>query len=78
MTDITPKSDRLVATYLAEHPEYAAEFGYHQGLGPVMTAAGLDLFVDWAVERGHIKSANRAKAKALMAAANRLRSEDGR
>lgn len=70
-----PKADSAVAEFLAEHPEHAAEFGYHKLLGPVMSTAGVELFVNWAVKKGRIKPKNAAKAKGLMNAVNNLRSK---
>ena len=52
-------ADNIVAEFLAEHPEYADEFGCHRELGAVMTTAGVEAFANWAVRNGR---ATREKA----------------
>ena len=54
-SDFTQHSDKMTAEFLADHPEHAEEFGYHQKLGPVMSTKGVRLFADWVVKKKGVK-----------------------
>lgn len=66
----TPQADKLTVEGLADHPEHAEEFGYHQQLGPVMTGKGVRLFAAWAVEKKGIKPEKAQRMIEIMDAVN--------
>ena len=66
ITEMIGNSDSLVAEYLAEHPEHAAEFGCHKEHGALMTTRGTRLFVEWAMRTGRVPKENMAKASDFM------------
>ena len=77
MSKKTAAVENLTASFLTDHPEHAAEFGYHQQLGPVMSNKGVRLFTEWAVRTKRTTPEKAVKMIEIMDKINKRLAERG-